>query len=52
MSLKESLFLTQSEPEAAEGHPLQGGMLRVDANHYAAGEEFDPGSDAGLPGRQ
>ena len=27
-------------------------MLLVDANHDAAGEEFDPGGDAGLPGRQ
>ena len=52
MSLKESVFLTQSEPEAGAGVALQGGMLQVDANHDAAGEECDSGGDAGLPGGQ
>ena len=52
MSLKESLFLTQSEPEARADPALEGGMLRADANHDAAGAEFDPGGDAGILGRQ
>ena len=33
MSLKEEVFLTQSEPEADPVFGLQAGMLRVDANH-------------------